>query len=229
MEQYLHENISKYGVWESRSSMDVLQERKLMKDHIGDILWYMQLLKEFFYTGNQINHLLSTEPIMFWLDEYNYRPSIEDKHNPGSLLLWQDPESHIYYSDLLNLIPCELDITSTPFSDTTVITYEIELPPSGKKVGLIYWVMNTLQSHTSLIQSQIHRLVVKFHHRLREMCVLYLSMRKSLSHSKVYLMNSIIIKLRGGGTRSRSVYVEGRDTKGQILKRFNPDLIKSYL
>ena len=51
------------------------------------------------------------------------------------LLLWQDPEGRIHYSDLLNLIPCELDIKSTPFSDTTIITYDIELPPSGKKVG----------------------------------------------------------------------------------------------
>ena len=38
-------------------------------------------------------------------------------------------------SDLLNLIPCELDIKSTPFSDTTIITYKIELPPSGKEFG----------------------------------------------------------------------------------------------
>ena len=33
------------------------------------------------------------------------------------------------------MIPCELDITSTPFSDTKIITYEIELPLSGNKVG----------------------------------------------------------------------------------------------
>ena len=33
------------------------------------------------------------------------------------------------------MIPCELDLTSTKFSDTTIITYEIELTPSGKKVG----------------------------------------------------------------------------------------------
>ena len=39
------------------------------------------------------------------------------------------------HSDLLNLIPCEIDLTSTPFSDETIITYEIELPPCGKKVG----------------------------------------------------------------------------------------------
>ena len=33
------------------------------------------------------------------------------------------------------MIPCELDLTSTQFRDTKIITYEIELPPSGKKVG----------------------------------------------------------------------------------------------
>ena len=33
------------------------------------------------------------------------------------------------------MIPCQLDITTTPFCDTTILTYEIELPPSGKKVG----------------------------------------------------------------------------------------------
>ena len=33
-------------------------------------------------------------------------------------------------------MPCELDLTSTPFSNTTIIIYKIELPPSGKKVGI---------------------------------------------------------------------------------------------
>ena len=67
MEQDLHTNISKYGVWESKSSMDVLQERSLMIDHIGVILWDMQLLQELFYTGNLINHVLFTGPIMLGL------------------------------------------------------------------------------------------------------------------------------------------------------------------
>ena len=34
------------------------------------------------------------------------------------------------------MIPCDLDITSTPFCDTKNFTYESELPPSGKKIGL---------------------------------------------------------------------------------------------
>ena len=33
------------------------------------------------------------------------------------------------------MIPCELYTTSTTFCDTTILTYEIELPPAGKKFG----------------------------------------------------------------------------------------------
>ena len=35
------------------------------------------------------------------------------------------------------MIPCKLDLKSTPFCDATIITYEIELPSSGKKIGFI--------------------------------------------------------------------------------------------
>ena len=34
------------------------------------------------------------------------------------------------------MIPCELDLTSTPFHDTNILTYVIELPTSGKEIGL---------------------------------------------------------------------------------------------
>ena len=70
-----------------------------------------------------------------WFDEYNYFLSIKDKHTPSPLLLWQDPECHIYYSYVLNLIPYKLDLTSTKFSHETIITYDIELPPSRNKIG----------------------------------------------------------------------------------------------
>ena len=52
-----------------------------------------------------------------WFDEYNSCLSIEDKNNPGSLTFRQDPGVHIHDSDLLNLISCQLDLTSTPFCD----------------------------------------------------------------------------------------------------------------
>ena len=70
-----------------------------------------------------------------WFYYYNHHLYIEDNHTPGYLLLQQDLESFIHNSELLNLIPCELDIKSTLFCDTTILTYEIELPPSGKKIG----------------------------------------------------------------------------------------------
>ena len=68
-------------------------------------------------------------------DEYNSHLSIEDKHTPGYLLLWKDPEGFIHDSDHLNLIPCKLCLASTQFSDETIITYYIELPTSGKQIG----------------------------------------------------------------------------------------------
>ena len=34
------------------------------------------------------------------------------------------------------MIPCELDLTSTKFCDRKTLTYEIELPPSRKKIGI---------------------------------------------------------------------------------------------
>ena len=54
---------------------------------------------------------------------------------PGSLILKQDPEIIIHNSDPLILIPNELDITSTPYFDTTIIAYEIEVLPAGKKIA----------------------------------------------------------------------------------------------
>ena len=53
------------------------------------------------------------------------------------------------------MITCELDLTSTPFRDTKILTYGIELPPSGKKIILnifyfedftITYVIDTIQN-----------------------------------------------------------------------------------
>ena len=70
-----------------------------------------------------------------WFDKYNCHISIEDKHTPGSLLIRQYHEIQIHNSDLLNLIPCEIGFTPTPFCGTTIFPYEIELPPYGNKFG----------------------------------------------------------------------------------------------
>ena len=60
---------------------------------------------------------------------------MEDKYTPGYLILQKYPESFIHNLDLINLVPCELNITSNSFRDTKNLTYEIRLPPSGTKIS----------------------------------------------------------------------------------------------
>ena len=42
--------------------------------------------------------------------------------------------------DLVHLVACDLDITSTPFFDSTIITYKIQVTPFGKKI--VYNLLN---------------------------------------------------------------------------------------
>ena len=58
-----------------------------------------------------------------WFDEYYYPRFISDKHTPVYFLLKQDTEILSHNSDLLNLITCELDLTSTSFCDKKILTY----------------------------------------------------------------------------------------------------------
>ena len=83
-------------------------------------------------------HFINQRAHHVWFDKYNSRFSIKDKHTTGALILQQDIESLIHDSDLLNLIPCELDLISTTFSDTTTITYKLSYLPLERKFFLIY-------------------------------------------------------------------------------------------
>ena len=69
-----------------------------------------------------------------WFDEYNSSLSIEYNHTPCYLLIQQYPASIIHNSEPIMLIPYKLDLTYAPFSNTTIVTYEIELPPDGKRI-----------------------------------------------------------------------------------------------
>ena len=84
-------------------------------------------------TISTIYYSQSPSCLVWWI--YNSHLYIEWNHTPGYLLLRKYPKGHFHDSDLLNLIPCKIDPTSTTFSDETIITYDIELPPSGKKIG----------------------------------------------------------------------------------------------
>ena len=91
------------------------------------------------HCGYFMGYAATTGVIIYWktdqFDEYNYCIFTEDKHALGYLPLKQYPESNVHDSDLLNLIPCELDFTSTPVRYTKTVTYQIELPPYVNKVG----------------------------------------------------------------------------------------------
>ena len=67
IDQYLHINTSKYAVWESTSSMEILKERILMIYPIVVISWDVQILQELLYNGIQTSFLFYTDPIMFGL------------------------------------------------------------------------------------------------------------------------------------------------------------------
>ena len=137
----------------------------------------------------------------FWFDEYNSHLSIEYKHTPGYLLLQQYPESLIHNSELLNFISCEIYLIYPPFCDTIMITYEIELPPDGNKIGInllydkyftIPYVTGTTPNSPSGNQLPT---------QANKMCGLLLSMEKNLSQLKAHVMNSISVKFHVENTK----------------------------
>ena len=95
------------------------------------------------------------------------------------IILQQDPESLIHNLDLINLVPCELGLTSTPFCDANIITYGLELPPAGNKIGF-----NLLDGGDFTTLYILHRLFINLQHRLRRICVSFLSESGGPSHQK---------------------------------------------
>ena len=95
----------------------------------------MKLQQDLLSTGSQTIIFIPTQPIIVGL------MNIIIKSPPKIITLLviysfkKNPESLLYNSELLNLIPCELYFTPTPFHDTTILTYEIELSPFGEKIG----------------------------------------------------------------------------------------------
>ena len=127
---------------------------------------------------------------------------------------------------MLNFILCDIDITSTPFCNLTIIAYELELLPVVKEMVSIYWMIMILSSHILLIQLITHQPVIKFQHRLRIMCGSQLPTEKNPSQKKGHFMNYITIIINVENTKSRSGYIKGKPTSTQILKNLGPDLIK---
>ena len=79
-----------------------------------------------------------------WFDEYNSFISIEDKHTPGYLLLQKYPESLLHNLGLLKFIPCELDLTSSPFCDKKTSYMKLIYLFLKRNMVLIYGIMKML-------------------------------------------------------------------------------------
>ena len=162
-------------------------------------MWITKSLSGFQYritTGSQINILLYTEPIMFGLMNiiivYLYKTiTIQVLYYFNNIL-----KVLLIIQTSFNLIPCELDITSTPFCDKKILTYKLKLPPSGNKVG--FNLLDDEYFKIPYITDKIPNFqpVINFQHRLKKIRGSFLSMEKSLSKIKVRLMNSTAIKFQ---------------------------------
>ena len=95
----------------------------------------------------------------------------------------------------------------------------------GNKLVSIYWMMHILQPRILLIPFKIHQPVMNFRHTLIRAYVLLISMGKIPSQLKDHLMNSIAIRHHSVNPGSISFYIEGKYTRGWILKIFVPYLI----
>ena len=150
--------------------MDMLQEIKFMTDNIGVIWWDMQILQELFYTGNQINHLLFTEPIMFGLMNIilasPYKTNTLQVHYSFRKIM----KVILIIQTYLTWFHAKLILHPHHLVMRQLSHMKLSYLPVERKLVLIYWMMKILQYHISLIQSQIHQPVINFHHKLNEMC-----------------------------------------------------------
>ena len=104
------------------------------------------------------------------------------------------------------MITYEIDVTSTTFSDTTILTYKIELPPSENEIAL-----NLLHDGGLIIPYVIYSIPnlpasYQLPTQVKKNCGSLLSMEKILPQIKMRAMRSSAIKLHVENTRSRSVY-----------------------
>ena len=107
---------------------------------------------------------------------------------------------------MINLIPCEIGFTPTPFLDTKIQTYEINLPSAGKKIGFnllddeyftIPYVINTITN--SPVGHQLPT-------QAKKMCGLLLTIKRSLSLLNAHLINPSTIIIYVENPRSILVY-----------------------
>ena len=89
-----------------------------------------------------------------WFDEHNYCLSKEYTHIPSYLLLQQDPQSLHHNMDLINLIPCELDLTYITYKTNSVKTMIYD--PS-QPINIIFKSIDDLVEYARAAEAELNQ------------------------------------------------------------------------
>ena len=123
------------------------------------------------------------------------------------------------------MVRCELDLTSIFFLGT-FNAYEIDLPPSVKKIGFSLLDDEDFTISYNIIKNPNSSTSHKLQHNLRRICGSLLLMGDIRPQKRGHLMNSSAIIINMVNSMSRSVYFKEIYTSRYILKNFGPYLIK---
>ena len=157
--------------------MSEVQGRYWIADKTELILGDVYLQHVLYYTGNQTNHVISTENIIHGLmNPTPMYPMRERTHNM-SLHLHHNPEIVLQYHHIhIDLILYELELSDTPFMKSTIIKSELEISPQGKNSGMnlmdnddfnipyvVEFVPNFLAGHQFPDKTKKISLIVRFY------------------------------------------------------------------
>ena len=154
MGQYQITNISKYGELESILSIGVLHKIICIIDHIDPTSWDNQTLQYLLSTENYNRVTISTEPIIFgFMNIFIVYP----QKTSTLLALYPFNITHkvlLVIWVLLIRFCVAFILHLLVFCDANILTYELDLPPSGRKYVSIDWITKPSTSHIFLIQLQ---------------------------------------------------------------------------
>ena len=146
--------------------MGVLQKISFMIDHAAVVLWYMQLLQELLCTEIQKKYI-SIDPILLGLIHI----TLLYPWNTITLLVIYPFKNIVKLFFIIftwsNWFHVNLILHPLHFVIQQLSHMELSYPPLERKLVLIYWMMNILKYHISLIQYQINHLFINFQHRLK--------------------------------------------------------------
>ena len=119
------------------SLMLELQGINQIVDPIALILWDMQIPQVFYYTGNNTNHIISTDHIMCSLINITpVCPLIKITHWGPYNFNGIQKKNPLWDYRQLGLITFKIDLSKTPFTESTIVQYQLGITTQGNKISL---------------------------------------------------------------------------------------------